>query len=106
MELSNTMQIIQNLIGNDNFNELIHEVIQEYVDKDLPLKEIEPILETYCIAILLIGFSKKPVEIEKCKIILSNNKNIFIKSEDLCEKFGEYIKQIEDSKFELLRKII
>jgi len=106
MELSNTMQIIQNLIGNEDFNELIHEVVEEYVDKSLPLKEIEPILETYCIAILLIGFSKKSVEIEKCKISLSNNKNIFIKSEDVCKKYGEYIQKIEDSKFELLRKII
>lgn len=106
MELSNTMQIIQNLIGNEDFNELIHKVAEEYVDRNLPLKEIEPILETYCIAILLIGFSKKSVEIEKCKIALSNNKNIFIRSEDVCKKYGEYIKKIEDSKFELLRKII
>lgn len=106
MELSNTMQIVQSILGNENFKKLIHEVVEEYSDRNLFLKEIEPILETYCIAILLIGFSKKSVEIEKCKIALSNNENIFIKSEDVCKKYGDYIQKIEDSKFELLRKII
>lgn len=106
MELSNTMKIIQNLIGDNEFKGLLHELILEYKEKNLSLDAIEPILETYSAAILLLGLFEKELKAEEFKIQLSNNKNIFVKTEDICRDYKKYIEKVKSFKSELFTKAI
>ena len=57
-------------------------------------------------SILVIGFSKKKVEIDKYDIHLSRKPNINIDVSKFCEDYKKYIDKVEQYKFNLLRRII
>ena len=65
--------MLRTIIGDDSYNALIKEL--SYYFSEYPLcnlnksmEDIEPILDYCCIAILLIGLSKKPINIDEYKI--------------------------------------
>ena len=106
MNISETMEILKTLLGEETLKKLITKISREYQEKITALEDVELITNAYTIAILLIGFSKKSVEIKKCKIELSENPKFEIDANCICKNYEEYINKIEEKKFELLREIV
>ena len=110
MEEEKVNIILREIIGNDLYNDLIHEAGFYFINDsncrlNKDMSDIEPILNACCTAILLIGISKKPVNIRSYIIHLSKERKIKINTEDLCRKFEKYIVNVENFKFKLLKEI-
>ena len=100
------MKIVELLIGKENFLQFITKIARDYRSDSLYIEDVELIVNAYSIAILLIGFTKKTVEIDEFKIKLDSNDDIPVNIKNFCENYKTYIQKIEESKFDLLRKII
>ena len=89
----NFANIIKILIGDKKYLEFL--TIDEFY---------KTIFNQYCFIILTIGFSKK-VEVDKYKLKTSSC-NIELSANEVAIDYEEYIKLIENKKFEWIRKII
>lgn len=99
-------KILELILGKEECERIITQAVNEYHQKDYNLDDFEIIVESYFIAILVIGFSKKKLEIDKYAIHLVNESDININTKEFCEKYKKYIEEVEQYKFELLRKLI
>lgn len=106
MEESKVNSIIKLILGEEFYTRLITDIIREYGDTKLKIHEAEPILESYFKAILLIGFSKKKIEIDYYKIHLNSKQNIEINTKKFCRDYEAYINKIENFKIELLKQLL
>ena len=80
-------------------------IAKENGDKNIPIDEFyKTIFNQYCFIILTIGFSKK-VEVDKYKLKTSSC-NIELSANEVAIEYEEYIKLIENKKFEWIKKII
>ena len=98
--------ILQLILGEEEYVELFSKAFKEYADGNCTVGDFEVIMEYYLKFILLIGFSKKKVEIDKYEIHLHRKPNINIDTNKFCEDYKKYIDKVEQYKFNLLRKII
>lgn len=97
--------IIKTLIGDKKYLEFLTKIAKENGDKNIPIDEFyKTIFNQYCFIILTIGFSKK-VEVDKYKLKTSSC-NIELSANEVASEYEEYIKLIENKKFEWIRKII
>ena len=107
--IKNFELIFKKILGEDEYVSLITEAVKEYKDGsrgNVNTDDIEVIIEYYCIAIFLIGISKKPIELDKYTICIRRNLAINIKTEDFCKKYNKYIEKVEEFKFDLLRELL
>lgn len=102
----NYQAILQLILGADEYTEIFAKACKEYGDDKYKISDFEVIIEYYLKTILLIGFSKKKVEIDKYEICLKRNPNITIDVNKFCEDYKKYIDKVEQYKFNLLRRII
>ena len=102
----NCRKILELIIGEEECKNIITKTAKKYNQGGYSLNNFEIIMESYFIAILLIGFSKKKVDIDKYSIHFLNKPDININTKELCEEYKEEIDKIEDYKFNLLRKLI
>lgn len=101
----NFADIIKILIGDKKYLELLTKIAKENGDKNIPIDEFyKTIFNQYCFIILTIGFSKK-VEVDKYKLKASSCK-IELSANEVAIDYEEYIKLIENKKFEWIRKIV
>ena len=96
--------ILKQILGESEYSNLV-ETIHEELNKN-NLNNDEIIVTTHLIVILLIGFSKKQVNIDYYYIHLLNNSEIKCNIKRLLKKYGNYINEIENFKINLLRQII
>lgn len=106
MEENNIQRILKEIIGEAEYDNLISDIVNEYSDTDYELDVAEPIINSYIIAILLIGMSKKAVNIDNYNIHLINNENLKINTLDFCKDYSHYINKVENFKLDLLRKLL
>lgn len=103
----NYQAILQLILGEEEYTEILARACKEYGEDDkYKISDFEVIIEYYLKTILLIGFSKKKVEIDKYEICLKRNPNITIDVNKFCKDYKKYIDKVEQYKFNLLRKII
>ena len=102
--------IVKEILGEKIYRNLIEECAHDCeefrestIDKDL--HDISPMLDSCCVAILMLGFSNKKFFLEKYKIMFDKKRIVEIQSRDFCIKFKEYIDKIEGFKIELLQQI-
>lgn len=101
----NFADIIKILIGDKKYLELLTKIAKENGDKNIPIDEFyKTIFNQYCFIILTIGFSKK-VEVDKYKLKASSC-NIELLANEVATNYKEYIKLIENKKFEWIKEII
>ena len=101
----NFADIIKILIGDKKYLELLTKIAKENGDKNIPIDEFyKTIFNQYCFIILTIGFSKK-VEVDKYKLKASSC-NIELSANEVATDYEEYIKLIENKKFEWIKEII
>jgi len=110
LENSDVNIMLKNIIGDDNYNNLIKELGYYFLEEpscnlNNTIEDIEPILDYCCTAILLIGISKKPVNIDKYRIKLDDTREIIVDTQEFCNKFENYLQKVERFKFDLLKKI-
>lgn len=110
MEEKTVNKILKTILGEGNYNELTTKALHYFGDRQEctfheKLDDIEPIMESCCIAILLIGISKKPVNIEEYRITLAEDRELNVKTKEFCFDFEKYIQGVEEYKIGLLRKI-
>ena len=98
--------ILELIIGEKECKKIITKTAKKYNKGGYSLNNFEIIMESYFIAILLIGFSKKKVEIDKYSIHFVNKPDININTKEFCEEYKDEIDKIEDYKFNLLRRLI
>ena len=102
----NINKVLELIIGKEEYESVINKAAKEYQDGNYSLEHFEVILESYFIAILLIGFSKKKIDIDKYAIHLLNKPDIIIDTREFCENYKKYIDKVEDYKFRMLRELI
>lgn len=101
----NFANIIKILIGDKKYLEFLTKIAKENGDKNIPIDEFyKTIFNQYCFIILTIGFSIK-VEVDKYKLKKSSC-NIELSANVVAIEYEEYIKLIENKKFEWIKKII
>lgn len=98
--------ILDLIIGREKCEQLITQIVREYCKKGFNIDDFEYIRDAYFIVILIIGFSKKQVDIDKYNIHLIKKTDITVDIKDFCERYKKYIDEVEKCKFDLLRKII
>lgn len=106
MEESKTGSILKLILGNKEYTQLITDTVREYKNMNWKLDDAELIIETYFMAILLIGFSKKQIQIDKYRIHLLNEVELEINTKEFCKKYEKYIDKVENYKFDLLRQLL
>lgn len=106
MEENKIGEILKLILGDEVYTQLITDTVREYNNTKLRINEVEPIIESYFIAILLIGFSKKQVNIDNYTIHLINKSNIKIDTNEFCKKYENYINTVENFKLDLLRQLL
>lgn len=106
MENTKLNTILNIVLGSNQYNQLLEDTMLEY--KNIQSKDIDinSIIESYFIAILIIGFAKKQIDIDQYKIHLKNNINIKIDTKDFCKKYQKYINGVENFKLEMLRQLL
>lgn len=102
----NYQRILELIIGEEECKRIITKTAKKYNKGGYSLNNFEIIMESYFIAILLIGFSKKKVDIDKYSIHFVDKPDININTKEFCEEYKDEIDKIEDYKFNLLRKLI
>lgn len=102
----NYQKILELIIGKEECEKIITKTAKKYNKGGYSINNFEIIMESYFIAILLIGFSKKKVEIDKYSIHFVNKPDININTKEFCEEYKDEIDKIEDYKFNLLRRLI
>lgn len=102
----NYQKILELIIGEEECKKIITKTAKKYNQGGYSLNNFEIIMESYFIAILLIGLSKKKVEIDKYSIHFVNKPDININTKELCEEYKDEIDKIENYKFNLLRRLI
>ncbi len=101
----NFADIIKILIGDKKYLELLTKIAKENGNKNVPIDEFyKTIFNQYCFIILTIGFSKK-VEVKKYKLKTTSCK-IELLANKVATDYEEYIKLIENKKFEWIKEII
>lgn len=106
MKKGDYKKILELILGKEECDKIITQAVNEYHQKDYNLDDFEIIVESYFIAILLIGFSKKKLEIDKYDIHLGKESDININTKEFSKKYDKYIEKVEQYKFDLLRKLI
>lgn len=99
-------RVLELIIGTDEYNNLITDTVKEYNKKEYNIDDAELILKSYIIAILVVGFSKKQLDINKYSIHLIEKPIIEIDKKEFCKNYKRYINMVENYKFELLRKLM
>ncbi len=99
-------EILKKILGEEMEQQLITQAAKEYQDEVDNIDDLDIILESYYIAIFLIGISKKKIEFEKYNIHFIDIPDINIKTKEFCSKYKKYIDKVENFKFGLFRKLI
>ena len=93
------------ILGKENYYQLIKKISKECQKWKLDLDTFaENILNKHCFLIFMIGMSKK-IEIEKY-IFRTDKQDFEIESSTFAEIYEEYIKMIENKKFEIAKSMI
>lgn len=103
---NNCRKILELILGKEQCCEIITKTVKEYVKGDYSLNNFEIIMESYFIIILIIGFSKKKINMDKYAIHIANKPDIYIDTRDFCQEYKKYIDNVEKYKFDLLRHLI
>lgn len=98
-------EIILRLILGEDYTRFITEAVR-YLKEDEKCKitDTPDIIKAMSIAILLIGFTKKPVNLEEYEIKLRKRK-IKVNTNDFCSVFKDYIEKVEEVKFNMVKDI-
>ena len=84
-------EISKKILGEEMEQQLITQAVKEYQDEVDNIDDLDIILESYYVAIFLIGISKKKIEFEKYNIHFIDIPDISIKTEEFCAKYKKYI---------------
>lgn len=102
--------IIKQILGERIYVNLIEECAhycEEFKESTInkELNDISPMLDSCCVAILLVGLSNRNISLEKYRITFDEKRRVEIKNKDFCIKFKEYIDKVESFKEDMLVKI-
>lgn len=102
--------ILKNILGKELYSELIAESAIYFAEHketnlDKSIEDIPAILEACCIALLLIGISKKPINIDEYIVNFEENRKTSIGTKEFCQVFKKYIDKVEEFKIDMLKRI-
>ena len=98
-------EIITRLLLEEDYNEFISKIIEYFKeDKKCKIDDTPDIIKAMSIATILIGFTKKPVNLDEYEIKLKKRK-LKVDTEDFCKVFKKYIEKIEKIKLDMLNEI-
>ena len=108
MDDFNCTEIIKNILGDKLYEDLITKISKEIVEKrklDIELTDFyDNVVKDYCFIILMIGMSKK-AEVDIWNIKL-DNMSWKLKSNDFTKQYNEFIRVVEDKKFNKINKML
>ncbi len=87
--------ILKLMIGNDEYESLITDATREFNNMKLSSSIIEPIMESYSTAILLIGISQPNIEQQGFNILLDKENTITINVSEFYSKHERYIQKVK-----------
>ncbi|MCI8999648.1 MAG: hypothetical protein HFJ26_01625 [Clostridia bacterium] len=99
-------KILELIIGKEECEKLITKIAKRYNEETYTISNFEIIMQSYFITILLMGFSKKKIDIDKYSIHFIDKPEININTTEFCKEYEEEIEKVEEYKFDLLRKLI
>ena len=99
-------KILELIMGQEDCDKLITKIAKRYNEETYTISNFEIIMQSYFIAILLMGFSKKKIDIDKYSIHFIDKPDISINVKEFCKEYKEEIEEVEEYKFDLLRKLI
>lgn len=98
-------EILMRLILEGDYKDFITEAVRYFKeDEECMVDDTPDIIKGMSIATLLIGFTKKPVNLDEYEIKLKK-KNIKVDTKDFCKVFKKYIEKIEKIKLDMLKEI-
>lgn len=101
----NYVEIVKNILGDNLYFKLITDVAKENNKDEVELVDyFDEIFNKYCFILLTLG-TNKMVDIDTFKLKY-NGKNIELDSTEFVKKYKEYIKIIENKKFQKLQTFI
>lgn len=102
----NCQEILELIIGKEECEKIVTKIAKRYNEGIYTISNFEVIMQSYFIAILLMGFSKKKIDIDKYSIHFVDKPEININTKEFYEEYKEEIEKVEEYKFDLLRKLI
>lgn len=100
-------EILMRLILDSDYTEFITEAVRYFKDdEECMVYDTTDIIKGMSIATLLIGFTKKPVNLDEYEIKLrKRKKNLKVETKDFCKVFKKYIEKVEEIKLDMLNEI-
>lgn len=95
------------IILEGDYTEFITEALRYFKeDNECKVYDSTDIIKGMTIATLLIGFTKKPVNLDEYEIKLrKRKKNLKVDTKDFCIVFKKYIEKVERIKLDMLKEI-
>ena len=98
-------EILLRLILKENYNDFVTKSVKYFKDdKECMITDVPDIIKAMSIATILIGFTKKPVNLDEYEVNLED-KTIKVNTKDFCSVFKEYIQKVEEVKLDMLKDI-
>lgn len=98
-------ETILRLVLKEDYNEFITDSVKYFKeDEDCKIYDIPDIIKAMSIATILIGLTKKPVNIDEYRIKI-NKKMLKVNTKDFCNVFKKYIEKVEKTKIDMLNDI-
>lgn len=98
-------EIFLRFILQEDYEEFVKKNVEYFKeDEECMINDIPDIIKAMSIATILIGFTKKPVNLNEYKVKLKK-KNIKVNTKDFINVFKKYIDKVEDAKLDMLKDI-
>lgn len=98
-------EIFLRFILQEDYEEFVKKNVEYFKeDEECMIDDIPDIIKAMSIATILIGFTKKPVNLNEYKVKLKK-KNIKVNTKDFINVFKKYIDKVEDAKLDMLKDI-
>lgn len=98
-------EILLRLILKENYEEFLTDAVRFLKeDEECMVDDMSDIIKAISIATILIGFTKKPVNLDKYSVKL-NHKTIKVDTKNFCNVFKNYIEKVEQIKLNMLKEI-
>ncbi|MBE5806481.1 MAG: hypothetical protein E7313_07260 [Clostridiales bacterium] len=98
-------EILLRIILEDDYKKFITDAVRYFKDdEECMVTDSTEIIKAMSIATILIGFTKKPVNLDEYNVKLKN-RNLKVNTKDFCIKFKEYIEKVEKVKLDMLKEI-
>lgn len=98
-------EILLRLILQEDYKDFIAKTVEYFKeDEECMVDDAPDIIKAMSIATILIGFTKKPVNLDEYEVKLKK-KSIKVDTKDFCKLFKKYIEKVEKIKLDMLKEI-